>query len=133
MVSKAGNSIKKSGIVARQTRSMTSQQTTADNSSLSGSTNSLAKTTKALVCKHCFKEGHVCKSSKQCDKHEEYMAQLNESKSSQKQMMETSINSTNAEDAGMLSAEEGDSVEDTTTDMDIVSSGDATQPNNLLL
>jgi formylmethanofuran dehydrogenase subunit D len=61
------------------------------------------------------------------------MAQLNESKSSQKQIMETSINSTNAEDADMLSAEEGDSVEDTTTDMDVVSSGDATQPNNLLL
>ncbi|KAG0896141.1 hypothetical protein G6F33_013578 [Rhizopus arrhizus] len=109
IVSKAGNSIKKSGIVTRQTRSMTSQQTTADNSSLSGISNSQAKTTKALVCKHCFKEGHVRKSSKQCDKHEEYMAQLNESKSSQKQMMETSTDSTNNEDADMLSAEEGDS------------------------
>lgn len=61
------------------------------------------------------------------------MAQLNESKSSQKQMMETSTDSTNNEDADMLSAEEGDSVEDTTTAMDVVSSGDATQPNNLLL
>ncbi|KAG0755048.1 hypothetical protein G6F24_012096 [Rhizopus arrhizus] len=95
IVSKAENSIKKSGIVTRQTRSMTSQQTTADNSSLSGISNSQAKTTKALVCKHCFKEGHVRKSSKQCDKHEEYMAQLNESKSSQKQMMETSTDKHN--------------------------------------
>ncbi|KAG0905678.1 hypothetical protein G6F33_011975 [Rhizopus arrhizus] len=91
----SGNSIKKSGIVTRQTHSMTSQQTTADNSSLSGISNSQAKITKALVCKHCFKEGHVRKSSKQCDKHEEYMAQLNESKSSQKQMMETSTDKHN--------------------------------------